>query len=632
MSKPKCSARRATVPAAPGDSSPNSSARTGSTEASGSRISSGSRGRACLSLSRTSPGLCTSTKLTQHLHASFFIRCIYRSCGERRGGGTGGTPPARGPPRARAVLSARGRTCRCSDASRSSRHRTTRRNLWDRQAGGWRGPRRGRAPAVPTATLQGDGTCRRMEAGECRPSPGAGGGCGERALTALMGQHGAAPPVGTVPRHLTGGTVVRPIRPLPGLALCRARGVQRHGPAVPQPPITPAAHTSPLYSFGVQSRWAAHAGSRRQFSAGWLPRGHSPPRPGGRLSGRPGTNSAGRGVCARVPQGDEESLLPCVPRWAYLSLVPGPGHGEVVEAAELVVGPAIGAVVYVPAVCLGRAVGGHEDRRHHCLEKSVAPSWPSYKSSCPPSRGTHRLAAGAPRSPAAGGRVWLMPPSFLLPIKAREGHTRSLGDRGSPYYLCPESANLPGCGLSLAPLSRLEEVTGCSSLSAPRHRSLPHACTPCPRHGLESPTHTGSRSSWPHQSQTRQEAFGRAALLCGDTGRRTPARQWHRWGCRHCVHGGIFTPRARSAAQTGEGNQPHQRSSLLSGLIPGHWSRFADSAHLPIKEAATKVNAGLKNAASQPAPSSKGRAQPWGCRAPVYPWASSEHPEAPAAL
>lgn len=147
----------------------------------------------------------------------------------------------------------------------------------------------------------------------------------------------------------------------------------------------------------------------------------------------------------------------------------------------------------------------------------MAPSWPSYKSSCPPSRGTHRLVAGVPRSPAAGGRVWPQPPSSLLPVKAREGHTRSLRDRGC--YLCLESANLPRRGLSLAPLSHLEEMTGCVSLPAPRHRSLPHACTPCPRHGLESPAHTGSTLSQPHQSQTRQEASGRAKLLCEDKGR-----------------------------------------------------------------------------------------------------------------
>lgn len=206
------------------------------------------------------------------------------------------------------------------------------------------------------------------------------------------------------------------------------------------------------------------------------------------------------------------SLSTCVPRWAYLSLVPGLGLREVLEAAEPVVGPAVGAVVYVPAICLGGA--GMRDSQRRSLQRSVAPSWPRYRSSCPPSRGTHRLRAGAPRSPAAGGRVWPLPPSSLLPVKARESHTRSFEDRGC--HLCPESAHLPPCGLSLAPLSCLQEITGCASLSAPRHRSLPHACTPRPRHGLESPAPTGSRLSWLHQSQTRQEAPGRAKLLCGD--------------------------------------------------------------------------------------------------------------------
>lgn len=71
----------------------------------------------------------------------------------------------------------------------------------------------------------------------------------------------------------------------------------------------------------------------------------------------------------------------------------------------------------------------------------------------------------------------------------------------------------------LVPLSRPEEMTGCGSLSAPRHRALPHFCTPCPRHGWESPAHTGSGLSWPQQSQTRQETAGRAKLRCGDKGR-----------------------------------------------------------------------------------------------------------------
>lgn len=79
--------------------------------------------------------------------------------------------------------------------------------------------------------------------------------------------------------------------------------------------------------------------------------------------------------------------------------------------------------------------------------------------------------------------------------------------------------------------------------------------------------------------------------------------------------GGLQGLRARprfhtlSSAQAGEANRPHQRSSPLSELIPGHRGRFADSARLPLKEAATKVSAGLENAASQPAPSSEGRAQ-----------------------
>lgn len=258
------------------------------------------------------------------------------------------------------------------------------------------------------------------------------------ALTAVIGQRGAAPPAGTVPRHLPGGTVVLAICPLPGLALSRARGVQRHGPAVPQPPISPAAHTSPLCSSAVRSRRAAHAGSRRWFSPAWLPRGRSPPTPGGRLSWRRGTDSAGRGVSAGAPQGDGRCLFPCVPRCAYLSLVPAQGLGEVFEAVEGEVGPAVGAVADVPAVCLGRAAGRAEHSRRRCLERSGAPR-------CPPSPGTHRAAAGAPRSPAAGGRVWAQPPSSLLPVKARHGHTGSLGDRGC--YLRSESANLPAWSL-----------------------------------------------------------------------------------------------------------------------------------------------------------------------------------------
>ena len=44
--------------------------------------SSGSHGSACLSLAGTSPGLCTSTTLAQHLHASFFIH-IFLGVGGR---------------------------------------------------------------------------------------------------------------------------------------------------------------------------------------------------------------------------------------------------------------------------------------------------------------------------------------------------------------------------------------------------------------------------------------------------------------------------------------------------------------------------------------------------------------------
>lgn len=152
----------------------------------------------------------------------------------------------RGSPRA--VLSSGGRTCRCSDTSESIPHWTTQRTLRERRAGGWRGPRRGRAPAVPTAALPGDGTWRRMEeVGECRPSPGAGGGRGERALTAVVGQHGAVPPSGTIPRYLT-GTVALASRPLPDLALCGERGVQKHGPAVPQPPPSSLPPTPHLFT------------------------------------------------------------------------------------------------------------------------------------------------------------------------------------------------------------------------------------------------------------------------------------------------------------------------------------------------------------------------------------------------
>lgn len=148
-----------------------------------------------------------------------------------------------GPPRAGAALSARGRTCRGSDTARSTRRWSTQRSLRERQAGVWRGW----APAVPSAALRGDGTGRRRrrrEGGERRASPGTGGGHRERALTAAMGQHGAVPPSGTVPGHISAGIVLLPTRPLPGLALCRERGLRGTAPLSPSPPspLPPTPH------------------------------------------------------------------------------------------------------------------------------------------------------------------------------------------------------------------------------------------------------------------------------------------------------------------------------------------------------------------------------------------------------
>lgn len=101
MSKHECSARRATGPAAPGDSPPNISASTGSAEAPGSWEAQGA-GAEPVSLSLTDqPRALHQQQAHTALACFFFYRCIYRNCGDRGRGGTGGTSPARGPPRGR---------------------------------------------------------------------------------------------------------------------------------------------------------------------------------------------------------------------------------------------------------------------------------------------------------------------------------------------------------------------------------------------------------------------------------------------------------------------------------------------------------------------------------------------------
>lgn len=141
--------------------------------------------------------------------------------------------------------------------------------------------------------------------------------------------------------------------------------------------------------------------------------------------------------CRGNPREIRGSPAMCVPQQAYLSFVPGLELTEVPEAAELVVGPALGAVVYVPGTCGGTAM--ERDRGQLTSMDGEEPgSIPaSLRKQLPsPSRGTHRPATGALRSPAAGGRVWPLPPSSLLleasPVRAQEGHTRSPRGQGMP--------------------------------------------------------------------------------------------------------------------------------------------------------------------------------------------------------
>lgn len=84
----------------------------------------------------------------------------------------------------------------------------------------------------------------------------------------------------------------------------------------------------------------------------------------------------------------------------------------------------------------------------------------------------------------------------------------------------------------------------------------------------------------------------------------------------------LFSPPSSYPRQTQamEANHmPHQRGSPFICPNPRRRGLFADPAHLPLKEAATKVDTGPKTASLQPAPSSKGSARlPQGSH---HPWA-----------
>lgn len=114
------------------------------------------------------------------------------------------------------------------------------------------------------------------------------------------------------------------------------------------------------------------------------------------------------------------------------------------------------------------------------------------------------------------------------------------------------------------------------------------------------------------------------------TSGRTPALPWH-WASGSDGTGragagmatgttctASFSPPSPSSqrCQTQAREPNHQRSSPLSGLIPGHRGRFADSARLPLKEAATKVNGGAENSivAACPHPARAALSSPGSCR------------------
>lgn len=158
----------------------------------------------------------------------------------------------------------------------------------------------------------------------------------------------------------------------------------------------------------------------------------------------------------------------------------------------------------------------------------MAPSQPHCRSGCHPSHGTYQLAAGAPHSPAAGGKVWSLPPCSLLlevsPVRV-QGVTEPLRDRGR--CLCPEGATLPCCGLNLAPFSPLEEMAALGLCLPLPSLAQPCASTPSiPRHGSRSIL---QGSVLVHQSQLGEPScsMGTWEHAATDIGKGIPALPWH---------------------------------------------------------------------------------------------------------
>lgn len=236
----------------------------------------------------------------------------------------------------------------------------------------------------------------------------------------------------------------------------------------------------------------------------------------------------------------------------------------------------------------GGPQGGVGDSQHHRLERNVALCQPLCESACPPCRGTHRPAAGAPRSPAAEGPVWLLPPSSLL----REASpARAQGSDPVPRlrgcHRCP-----PGWALNPAlpaGWKRWQTWGLCPPLS-PRHRPLPHASTPGTARGPQPTLAVGgarSHLSSRHLGEPSCSA-GTPALLPSGSSSDSPGRA----GAGRAV--GTALPSPRCQTQGREANGPHQRSSPLSGIIPGAGADAQTQLLFPSKKQQQKSAQGWK--------------------------------------
>lgn len=160
--------------------------------------------------------------------------------------------------------------------------------------------------------------------------------------------------------------------------------------------------------------------------------------------------------------------------------------------------------------------------------------------------------------------------------------------------------------------------------SPPRHRSLlqPPVGFRVPKghcQGGPSPIGAGVGGGHPGEPRCSVGTTGRAwppaqtrdPMPCAGAGRQQRQGQSRgRWGCRDSVHDFVFSPslHPRQSQAMEADHMPPQRSSPFICPNPWHRGLFVDPAHLPLKEAATKVDAGLKTAWLQPAPAREGSA------------------------